>query len=454
MDNIKKNQSVWLEITGLTQEGMGVGRMDGIVVFVPMTAPGDRVRAKIVKVAKNHAYGIVEKLERPSADREKNRCPAFGRCGGCSLRHISYEAECREKEGFVRENLRRIGGIEPPLEPILPSPRQERYRNKAQFPVREENGRIRTGFFAPRSHRLIPVEDCLLQPEEFAGITRIFCDFMEEHGITAYEEETHTGLVRTLYLRKAEATSQLMVTVIVNGDTLPHWAELNERLREEFPGFATLVLDSNTSRTNVLTGGREKTLWGEGKITDVLAGVELSLSPASFYQVNREAAEKLYAQALEYAAPQGGEVLLDLYCGAGSIGLSMAHRVGEVIGVEVVEKAVQDARSNAERNGIANARFLRADAGEAARQLTAEGLTPDIVVLDPPRKGADLATIEAISAMSPGKIVYISCNSATLARDCKLLGERGYKAIKGRAVDLFPRTAHVEAVVLLSKSDR
>jgi 23S rRNA (uracil1939-C5)-methyltransferase len=423
-----------------------------MAVFVPMTAVGDKIQARIVKAQERYAFGIVETLEAPSPHRAEDDCPVYRRCGGCSLRHMDYAEECRIKEGWVVENLKRIGGVELAPEVFLPSPRCERYRNKAQYPVRLVDGKIRAGFFASRSHTLIPAEDCKLQPEFFRAAVECITGFMEEKNIAPYDEVGHTGLVRHIFIRHGEKTGETMVWLSINGESLPFHGELAARLKEVCPGLVSFGVDVNKQRTNVILGGRLKTLWGGDTITDILCGVRLELSTLSFYQVNRDAAELLFGKALEFADPQPTDVLLDLYCGVGAVGLAMASRVKEVVGVEIVPAAVENAAKNAEANGITNARFLCADASEAASRLEEKGITPDILVLDPPRKGADRAVIDCIGAMSPKKVVYLSCDSATLARDVARLAEYGYKPARLAVTDMFPRTANVESCCLLVKA--
>lgn len=448
---MKKNQIIEVEVTALSHEGSGVARHDHMAVFIPRTAPGDRLRARIVKVHKHYAFAIMQEMLEPSSHRVPADCPVYARCGGCALRHLAYGAEAAAKDGWVRDNLARIGGVSPAYDAMIPAPSPSRYRNKAQYPVRLVDGRVRVGFFAARSHRLIPVDDCLLQPAFFADIARAVTAFMERYGVAPYDEDAHSGVVRHLYIRHAGATGQVMVCLVVCTDALPYTDPLLESLKSVCPQLATLVLSHNKRRTNVITGDRQTVLYGPGYIEDTLCGVRVRLSPASFYQVNRDAAELLYGAALEYAAPEPGDLLLDLYCGAGTVGLSMAHAVREVVGVELVAAAVEDARRTAARSGISNARFLHGDAAQAARLLLDERLRPDIAVLDPPRKGAAPALLETLARMEPTKIVYISCDSATLARDCRLLGALGYETKRARAVDLFARTAHVESVALLEK---
>ena len=450
---MQKNDITTLTITGLTHEGHGVGRVDGRAVFIPRTAPGDEVEAKILKVHPGYAHGRVQELLTPSLNRAENDCPVFGRCGGCALRHISYPAELEIKQGWVAENLARIGKAHPNWEPILASPKTLRYRNKAQYPVRLVEGRVRTGFFAPRSHVLIPADDCLLHPEFFADICRAVCAFCEEKGIPPYDEAAHTGLLRQVYVRYGEVSGQTLVCLVVNGKTLPFAEDLSKRLEKLCPGPLSFHINRNREKTNVIMGPHTRHVSGPGAIEDILAGVRVRLSPQSFYQVNRGAAELLYKTALEYADPNPGHTLLDLYCGAGVIGLSMASRAHRLIGVESIPQAVEDATQNAKLGSVANARFICASAAKAARELKEQGIRPDTIIVDPPRKGLDSETIEQLAAMTPAKIVYLSCNSATLARDCAALAERGYQVLRGRAVDLFPRTAHVECVVQLCRSN-
>lgn len=448
---VVKNQIIPLTITALSHEGSGIGRHEGLAVFVPMTAVGDKIEAKIVKVLKTSAYGIIQKILEPSPYRVENDCPVYRRCGGCGLRHINYAHEMQIKENWVRENLKRIGGVDIPFDASLPSPESSRYRNKAQYPVRRVNGKIRAGFFARRSHDLVPVEDCLLQPEFFSDAVRAVIGFMEDCGVEPYNEADGTGIVRHIFIRCAEASNEAMLCLVINAVSLPHTQTLIERINRLCPEITSIVINENRADTNVIFGGKTSVLWGGEFIADELCGVRVNLSAQSFYQVNRRAAERLYRAALEYASPRPDDVLLDLYCGAGAIGLSMAYAVKEVVGVEIVPQAIENAKQNAEQNGIENARFFCADASKTADILRHENIRPDIIVLDPPRKGVDEDALKLAAELSPRKIVYISCNSATLARDVKLLFGMGYKAVRARAADLFPRTCHVEAVVLMSR---
>lgn len=450
---VKKNQIVPLTIESISSDGAGVGRFEGQAVFVPGTAVGDILNARIVKDLKRYAFGIVDSFEQQSADHIQPDCDVFRPCGGCCFRHLDYAAELRAKQGFVADAFSRLGGLtDLPVLPILPSPEEDRYRNKAQFPVQlGEDGHIQTGFYAARSHRVVPCKDCKLQPEEMNAIAWRVCALMEQLGISAYNEEQHKGLVRHIFLRRGAHSGQIMVCLVVNGRTLPHQAEFCDALMQEFPAIHTIVLNVNTRRTNVITGPESIALAGPGFIEDTLCDVPVTLGPLSFYQVNTLGAEQLYGVAAEFAGLTGNEVLLDLYCGTGTIGLSMAAKCRKLVGVEIVAEAVDTARSTAQRMGFTDARFLCADAGQAAAQLAGEGLSPDVIVLDPPRKGCDDATLQAVVQMAPSRVVMVSCNAATAARDTAALEKMGYHAAKVQPVDMFPRTKHTECVVLLTR---
>lgn len=450
---LTKNQVVPLEITGYTAEGSGVGRYRGIAVFVPLAAAGDRLEVRILKVAKTFAYGKIEKIIAASKDRVPPDCPQFPQCGGCVYRHISYEAELRAKQRKVQDALERIAGLHfAVLKPIVGARQPDRYRNKAQFPIGPgQKGEIRLGFYAARSHRIIDCGECLLQPKEFAATVKAFQEWERRTRDDVYDEAAGRGRLRHLFLRKAEATGEIMVCVVVNGNGVHDEPGLVELLRRNVPGLKSVVVNSNREKTNVVLGKRCRTIWGQDSITDVLCGLKFRISPLSFYQVNSRQAERLYGLARQYAGPTGGETVLDLYCGTGAIGLSMASEAGRIIGVEIVEQAVTDARKNAADNGIGNAEFLCADAAEAAGLLRRRGIRPDVVVLDPPRKGCGEDLIDTVASMAPQRIVYVSCDPATLARDIRLFALRRFKTIEVTPVDMFPRTAHVECVVLMSR---
>ena len=453
---LQKNQILTLRIERLSSDGSGVAHSaDGEAVFVPGTAPGDEARVRIVKDCGRYAFGILDELLTPSPDRVPVDCPVAGPCGGCSLRHLDYAAELRAKQESVLDAFRRIGGLEVPVLDILPSPEVDRYRNKVQFPVGvDKNGAPCIGFYAGRTHRIVPCPDCKLQPGVLNEIGNALCAFFAQQGIRPYDEQSGKGLVRHIFLRRGAHSGQIMVCLVCTRAKLPHAEQLCTALREQFPAISTILLNVNAKNTNVILGSENHILYGPGYIEDTLCGVPVRLGPLSFYQVNTLAAERLYGVAAQYAQLTPDDALLDLYCGMGTIGLSMAEQCRELIGVEIVPEAIESAKANAARMGeavAAKSRFFCADAGQAATQLAAEGLHPDIVMLDPPRKGCDEATLSAVVRMAPRRVVYVSCNPATAARDAAWLEKNGYHAEKVQPVDLFPRTKHVEAVLLLTK---
>lgn len=452
---VQKNEIVEIEITGMTTQGAGVGHYQGMAVFTPLTAPGDVARVRIVKAAKNYAYGRLEELVSPSADRMEPDCPCFAQCGGCCYRHITYEAELGIKAARVKDALTRIGGFRSlPVRPILGADSRDGYRNKALLPLgTKKDGSLSMGFYAVNSHRIVDCEECRLQPEEFNRAMGAFREWAAAYGDPVYDEATHSGRMRRLYLRKGEMTGQILACVVVNGNGLHHESELIEALKQAVPGLASVVVNSNRERTNVALGQKCRTIYGMDTIEDTLCGLRFKLSPLSFYQVNRTQAERLYEVAARYAGLTGQELLLDLYCGAGTIGLSMAGMARRLLGVEIVPQAVENARENARLNGIENAEFFCGDAGEAARMLAERGERPDVIVLDPPRKGCSPDLVRTVAEFGPKRIVYVSCDPATLARDLKLFAELGYPPVEAAPVDMFPGTAHVETVVLLSKGE-
>ena len=455
---LQKNQVLTLTIERLSNDGSGVAHSpDGEAVFIPGTAPGDEADIRIVKDCGRYAFGILDQLRVPSPDRVPVDCAVAGPCGGCSLRHLDYAAELRAKQENVTDAFRRIGGLDVPVLDALPSPEVDRYRNKVQFPVgRDKNGAPCIGFYAGRTHRIVPCPDCKLQPDTLNAIGNALCSFFAANGIQPYDEASGKGLVRHIFLRRGVHSGQIMVCLVCTRTKLPHSDALVEQLTAQFPDIATILVNVNAKNTNVILGSETHTLYGPGFIEDTLCGVPVRLGPLSFYQVNTLAAERLYGIAADYAQLQPTDLLLDLYCGMGTIGLSMADRCRELIGVEIVPEAIDSAKANAARMGdaiAAKSRFFCADAGKAASQLAAEGLHPDVIILDPPRKGCDEATLSAVAAMSPRRVVYVSCNPSTAARDAKWLEEHGYHAEKVQPVDLFPRTKHVECVIALSKGE-
>ena len=449
---MKKNDLITIEITDVMLNGSGVGHYNGLAVFVPATVTGDVVLAHVLKVNKNIAYAKINEIIKPSEKRIENTCQSFLRCGGCAFRHIKYLEELELKENAVRNNLKRIGGVEPEFEPIT-ALKETGYRNKCQYPVsKDKDGNIVIGFYSEHSHRVVDCTDCALQPEEFSKIVKVFKSFLENKNISIYDEKSGRGLVRHLYLRKAETTGEIMVFVVVNGDKLPFYEELIEELKQLLKNsFCSFGLNINKNDTNVILGDKNITLYGNEYITDSLCDVEFRISPLSFYQVNHDVAELLYKKAAEYLEPNG-KTILDLYCGAGTIGLTMAKKVKNLIGVEIIPEAIKDAKFNAKQNGIKNCEFICADAKKAAEDLKNRKIKPDAVIVDPPRKGCDETVIDIIcNDFAPERVVYVSCDSATLARDCKIFKSFGYSAKKCATFDMFPRTKHVESVVCLEQ---
>ncbi len=445
---MQKNEEIILKITDYTADGSGIGKYNGMAVFVKNTAVGDTVLAKVLKVKKTYAFAKVLEIIEPSADRCVPDCSVFSKCGGCTFRHISYEAEKKLKENKVYEVIKRIGLVDMKPQPII-FDKELRYRNKAQYPVNEEG---KAGFYAFHSHRIIPSNDCLLEPLEFSEILATAEEWIKENNISIYNEETNRGLLRHIFIRKAEKTGEIMFALVINGEDIPNKESLIENLLNVNKGIKSIQLNINKNATNVILGDRCKTVFGEDYITDILCGIKVRLSLLSFYQVNRAMAEKLYLKALEYAKPQGKNIL-DLYCGAGTIGLSMAKEAKNIIGVEIIPEAVKDAEFNAKNNGIENARFICGDAADAAQKLAEENIDTDVVIVDPPRKGCSEELIRTITyKFSPERVVYISCDPATLARDIKIFSDNGYALKEYTPADLFPRTSHIETAALLKRS--
>ncbi len=450
---MKKNEIIELDIIDTTLDGYGVGKHGGITVFVKSAVTGDKIKAHVLSVKTSHAFAKIDKIVVPSNDRCDNDCFSYPRCGGCSFRHITYDKELKIKESSVYNNFKRIGDCEPVLEKIYSLNCCE-YRNKAQYPIENLNGEIKIGFFANHSHRVIDCPFCHLQCKEFSDVVNMFREFIVNNNISCYNNETKQGLVRHLYLRKAVATGDVMVAIVINGSNLPFCDELLINLKSIFGSkLKSFVLNINCDVTNVILGNKNINIYGNGYITDILCGVKIRISPLSFYQINHNIAEKLYEKVAEYAEPND-KFVLDLYCGAGTIGLSLANKAKKVIGVEIVPDAVNDAKFNALQNNISNAEFICADASYAANELNKNNVKPDVIIIDPPRKGCSDELINIISNnFSPKRVVYVSCDSATLARDCKIFKSYGYETIKAAPFDMFPRTSHVETVALLCRDN-
>ena len=444
-----KNQVYTAEITGYSSEGLGIARIGGQVVFVHNAILGEVCDILVMKVLKNTAYGKAVAWQSVSPHRVEPDCPYYRRCGGCAFRHMDYAGELEAKQRRVQDALRRVGGSSVEVEEILGAAETLRYRNKGQYPVSPEG---KVGFYQARSHCVTDIDTCLIQKPQADAAASALRRYMAEHRVPGYDERTGKGLVRHLYVRTNQA-GQSLICIVVNGDKLPHEEELVHSMRRAVPDAAGVVLGINTARSNVILGDRYRTLWGKDTLTDTLCGHQFRLSIPSFYQVNREQAEVLYRRAVDYAGLTGAELVLDLYCGAGTITLTMADRAKKLIGAEIVPPAVKNARENARANGISNVEFFCGDASDIAVKLAADDLRPDVICVDPPRKGLAPEVIDAMVRMGPQRIVYVSCDPATLGRDVKLLEQGGYKARRAAAVDLFPGTAHVETVILLSRKD-
>ncbi len=433
-------------ISDYTAQGQGVAKIEGCAVFIPNAVAGERCLVRIEKARSNWATGKITEILEKSPHRINRECPVAKLCGGCDFWHMDYEEETRLKAERVRQALNHIGGEDLKEIPILSAPTCHSYRNKAQYPVSSEKGRVFAGFFRAGTHKVVENKGCLILPKEADLVKKQVIDYVNHWRISAYDETTGKGLLRHIYVRQGAVSKELLVCLVVNGRKLPHVEDLVERLKK-VSGFATLVLSVNTKAGNTVLGEEFITLYGNGYIEDTLCGLTFRLSPRSFYQVNHHQAQRLYEAAISQAEITKDDLVLDLYCGVGTITLAMAKAAEKVIGVEVVEQVVEDAWENARRNGIENAEFFCGDAGKAALELEAKGIKPDVIVVDPPRKGLNSDTIEAISRMAPRRLVYVSCDPATLARDVAILKKKGYTLKNAVAADLFPRCAHVESIV-------
>ena len=449
---LTKNQIYEAIVTDYTAEGQGVAHVEGCAVFLPNAVAGERVRLRIEKAQKTWAAGkIVEILEK-SPHRVNRECPVAKLCGGCDFWHMDYDEETRLKAERVKTCLNRLAGERLTEMPILAAPDCHGYRNKAQYPVAAKKGRAYAGFFRAGTHDVVENRRCLILPEETDAVKDAVMDYVNQFRISVYDEATHKGLLRHIYVRRGAVSGQILVCLVCNGEKLPKVEALLSRL-QKIPGFTTLVLSVNTKKGNAVLGDKFVTLYGPGYIEDTLCGLNFRLSPRSFYQVNHHQAQRLYETAIALAGITKNDTVLDLYCGVGTITLAMASSAGKVIGVEVIPQAVEDAKDNARRNGIENAEFFCGDAGQAALELEKNGVRPDVVVVDPPRKGLNADTIEALHRMAPRRIVYVSCDPATLARDVAMLKQRGYALQSATAADLFPKCAHVETVVCLCRKE-
>lgn len=447
---LKKNDDITLHIESMTSEGSAVGHYDGFAVFVRGAVPDDVVVAHIIKMSKRYAIATVKDIITRSPHRVEPNCAVSKQCGGCSFRNMTYDEELRYKHDRVQDAITRIGKLNITVDDVVSADNIDHYRNKAQYPVSINDGELTAGFYAYKSHRIIPCTDCLLQPEEFSLCLDAFAKWVEQSGVTSYDENTGRGLLRHIYLRKAFGTGDIMACVVVNSRSIPNQDLLIDLLKH-IEGVRSICININTQRNNVVLGKETVTIYGDDTITDLLLGKKFVISPNSFYQVNHDQCEKLYSLAREYASLTGEETVIDLYCGAGTIGLTMADDAKRIFGVEIVPQAIENARINAEINGITNAEFFCGDAFDATKELENRGISADVVILDPPRKGCQRELFDVIERMDPKRIVYVSCDPATLARDLEILSQKNYTTTKITPLDMFPRTPHVECIVLMSR---
>ncbi|MFR5875141.1 MAG: 23S rRNA (uracil(1939)-C(5))-methyltransferase RlmD [Eubacterium sp.] len=448
--DIKKNDDIKLDIEAMTSEGSAVGHYNGIAVFVRGAVPGDEIIAHIIKTSKRYAVAVIKDIIKKSPSRIESDCPVSQKCGGCSFRNMTYAEELKYKKSRVEDAVTRIAHLDVPVKDVIGAERLGHYRNKAQYPVAICDGELMAGFYAYKSHRIIPCASCSLQSKDFEQCLNAFAKWVEISDISSYNENIGKGLLRHIYLRKAFGTGEIMACAVINGDSVPNQKMLIDELCK-INGMKSICVNINKQRSNVILGDITKTIWGSETITDILLGKKFVISPNSFYQVNHNQCEKLYSKAAEYAGLTGTETVVDLYCGAGTIGLTMADRAKRIFGIEIVPQAIKNAKINADINNIKNAEFFCGDAFEGAKNLEEQGISADIVILDPPRKGCQKELFDVIERMTPKKIVYVSCDSATLARDLEILREKGYIAREITPLDMFPRTPHVECVAMLSR---
>ena len=447
---LSKSKTYKIEITGLTHEGQGVGKIDGFVVFVDNALLGEIVDVNIIKQTKSYAVGTIAKLVKPSEKRVEPFCPVYDKCGGCSIQHMSYEEQLEFKTDTVRQSLKRIGGLENvQVHDAIGMDSPFHYRNKVQYPVGTLGTDIKIGFYEKASHNIIDSDVCDIQPQESNAIRDIVRDFFKAKGISIYNENTGKGFLRHVMVRKGFRTNEIMVVLVVNGKKMPKSDELVKLLCDKYENIKSIVVNVNTKNTNIILGDKNTCIYGQGYISDYIGKYKFNISPLSFFQVNPTQTEVLYGKALEYAGLTGNETVFDLYCGIGTISLFLSEKAKKVIGVEVVPDAIEDAKRNAELNDISNAEFLVGEAEKVIPQLYDQGIRADVVVVDPPRKGCEEVLLRTLVDMQPQRIVYVSCNPSTLARDLKFLCENGFEVKEVQPVDMFPWTGHVENVTLL-----
>ncbi|QDP39259.1 23S rRNA (uracil(1939)-C(5))-methyltransferase RlmD [Radiobacillus deserti] len=453
---VKKNQTIDLSFVDLTHDGSGVGKIDGYPLFVPYGLPGETAKVKVVKVNKNFGFGKLIELKEVSEDRVEPPCDVYVQCGGCQLQHMSYDLQLEMKRKQVETSLKKIGHIEGvPVHPTIGMDDPWRYRNKVQIPVAERHGELITGFYQKRSHHIIEGMDrCVITSEINDRMVEAVRRMADRLNISAYDEEKHRGVLRHIMVRTGQATNETMIVLITRTEELPHQEELVKEISETYPQVKSIIQNVNKERTNVILGRKTKVLWGSEYIYDNIGDIKFAISAKSFYQVNPPQTKKLYDKALEYADLKGGETVIDAYCGIGTISLFLAQKAKKVYGVEIVPEAISDAKANARLNHIDNAEFYVGEAEKVMPWWTAQGLRPDVIVVDPPRKGCDEELLKAMIAMKPKRIVYVSCNPSTLARDLRVLEDGGYVTKQVQPVDMFPQTGHVECISqLVLKND-
>lgn len=452
---LRQGQTVTIAVHGLGHSGEGVGRHEGLTVFVPGGVPGDTLRVKVIEVKKNYARAALAEVVEPSPSRVAPPCPVVGECGGCQLQHVAYPAQLELKRQQVVDALERLGKLQGvTVHPTLGMDEPWNYRNKAQFPVGLRGGKVVAGFFAPGSHRIVDIAQCDIQHPLGNQIMAVVKELAQKYGVPIYDEVRHQGVLRHVLARAGRGTGEAMAVLVTNGPELPSGQKIARELIERIPAIVSVVQNINPEQTNVVLGRRSKVLAGRDHIIDYIGDLEFAISPVSFFQVNPAQTEVLYGKALEYAGLTGGETVLDIYCGIGTISLFLARKAGRVVGIEVVPPAIEDARENAQRNGVGNVVFICGDAAVEMPRLAEEGTTADVIVVDPPRKGCDEPVLQAMAAMGPGRIVYVSCNPASLARDLGTLQGLGYRTVEVQPVDMFPHTAHVECCSLLVRENK
>ncbi|MBC2397496.1 23S rRNA (uracil(1939)-C(5))-methyltransferase RlmD [Clostridium tetanomorphum] len=451
---VEKNKDYIIDITGMANEGGGVGKIDDFTVFIPQAIKGEKCKVKIVKVNKNFAFGKLLEVLQPSLNRVQPICPIYNRCGGCQIQHISYEGQLEFKRQKVKDVLSRIGKIDVNVESVIGMKNPYRYRNKVQLPVGKDEDNVKIGFYAQRSHQIIDINNCFIQDEIADKVIALTKEWMQKYNIEAYNEEKHKGIVKHIMIRKAFKTNQIMIVIIARNNELPYKKEFINIMVENIEGLVSVIQNVNSKKTNVIMGDKNITLWGKDTIVDYIGNFKFNISPLSFFQVNPIQTEILYNKALEYADLNGNEIVFDAYCGTGTISLFLSQKAKKVYGVEIIKEAIDNAKINAKENNVNNAEFIVGKSEEIIPKLIHKGIKADVVVVDPPRKGCEKSLLEEIANMKPKRIVYVSCDPSTLARDLAILKDLGYNTEKVQPVDMFSQTSHVECVVLMSRVEK